>query len=166
MSGEAEGGARLSWQALSLVSVWGQPGKPSRSLEAPPLFSQRSQRGEGGGLRTRASLHCGRRGRRGRAAEGRSAGAGMAAPAGPLGAVNAGHPGWGASAVHGHGSPLPACWRSQPGSPGMGGRTGQGSGRWAPSLPGRLPGPGCVAMLALGRLRHSVSRKFMVIAAH
>lgn len=62
VSGEAEGSARLSWRALSLVSVWGQPGRPSRSLEAPPLVSQRSWSREGGGLRTRASLHCGRRG--------------------------------------------------------------------------------------------------------
>ena len=62
VSGEAEGSARLSWRALSLVSVWGQPGRPSRSLEAPTLLSQRSWSGEGGGLRTWASLLCGRRG--------------------------------------------------------------------------------------------------------
>lgn len=86
---------------------------------------------------------------------------------GPWGSVSAGHLGWGASHVHGHGSPLPARWRACQEVLASGAGRGRGSsGQWAPSLPGRLPSPGSDAVLALGRLRHPASRKFMVIATH
>lgn len=89
--GWAERAARLRGHQAVLGAV----GKTRETLtqlgDHPTLFSQKSQSGEGSGLRTQASLRCHRRGRRDRAAEGRSAGARRAALLGPQGAVSAGH---------------------------------------------------------------------------